>query len=1003
MVGKDEIMFRSRVDCGKNGKTTRNQTINILQCNIDRGNAAMDLTYKVAEENMVDVVIMAEPTPKRVRHSEWIVDNRTDVAIRICNKDLKILNKGEGDGFVWIETQTIIIFGCYISPNINLTAFTSFLQSLRGEMRKHRKEILVGGDFNSKSYLWGSKVEDKRGELVAEWMAEDDLIVHNQGETPTFIRGNSQSYIDLTFSTRKIAGSVVNWRVIEEESLSCHQHIMFAFRDGRAVDNISPISNKGWRTHINNMAKMTAEVGRILHTRDRRSWSAEGLAWAITKACNKIFPKKGSTARKPVYWWTDKVAEARKSCLQKRRATVRCNKSGDEKKKMICHIEYTQHKSLLKKAILEAKRSAWKKIIDEVDLDVWGKGYQIVTKKLRALPPITMAEEDQADIARTLFPSHSVKEWKRAEVKIEEIPKFTVEEMVQAVEKIKEKKAAGPDGISPEVVKAVVLHSREESLSIVNDLLVTGRFPDTWKMSRLVLIPKEQKQDQQQKSYRPICLLNVLGKFLEQLLLARLKKELEANGGLSDEQYGFREGRSTINALERVKQIAGEALQGPYSSRQICALVTLDVENAFNSAPWEGVLNELRRRGTPGYLYNMIASYFERRTLIIGDQTVMNITCGVPQGSVIGPTLWNVYYDGVFRIPMPLGVQLVGYADDLGVVLTARNAAAIEKAAEDSISSIMKWMEAKQLKLAPQKTEAVLLVGGRKTKSISFGLRGVVIQSQKSLKYLGIHLDRNLTMGVHIRKAAEKAGSALTTLCRLMPNIGGPQENNRRILSTTVQSIILYGASVWGSAMEKQVHRRVYMNIQRKAAIRIIRAYRTTSTRALLVLARTPPIDLLVEMRVAIEKGVSRQDAHGKMMSNWQKRWQNDEGQAAWTRRLIKDLRPWMDRTHGQLNYHLTQLLTGHGSFGSYLRRFALSETDECDYCGKSDTTEHTFFACIRWNPLRMQAEAMLGALTPENIVAKMLRDQNSWDTVERMVKNIITSKESYAKSRQPP
>ncbi|KAI4470019.1 reverse transcriptase [Holotrichia oblita] len=316
----------------------------LMTGNIDRGNAAMDLMYKVAEEEMADIVIMAEPTPKRVQHSEWIVDNRTDVAIRIRNKNVRILNKGLGDGYVWVETQGIIIYGCYISPNINLASFTNFQQNLRRDMKKHQKEILVGGDFNAKSYLWGSAVEDKRGKLLAEWMAEDHLIVHNRGDVATFVRGNSRSYIDLTFSTRKIAGSVINWRVIEDESLSFHRHITYEYREER-IEDPSPKSKIGWRVQPHKMDKMTAEVGNILQS-GNETWSAESLASAINIACNRTFAKKRNGARRPVYWWTDNVAEARKNCIQKRRAMVRSNKGADEEKRSLCHTEYIRSDGL---------------------------------------------------------------------------------------------------------------------------------------------------------------------------------------------------------------------------------------------------------------------------------------------------------------------------------------------------------------------------------------------------------------------------------------------------------------------------------------------------------------------------------------------------------------------------------------------------------------------------------------------------------------------------------
>ncbi|GJQ87453.1 hypothetical protein Trydic_g19217 [Trypoxylus dichotomus] len=97
-------------------------------------------------------------------------------------------------------------------------------------------------------------------------------------------------------------------------------------------------------------------------------------------------------------------------------------------------------------------------------------------------------------------------------------------------------------------------------------------------------------------------------------------------------------------ALRRIKELTQEAFRGRYTSRQLCALIILDVENAFNSAPRNEVLNELQKRGISPYLFNMIDSYFDERTLMVGEARILEGSCRIPQESMLGPTLWNIYY-----------------------------------------------------------------------------------------------------------------------------------------------------------------------------------------------------------------------------------------------------------------------------------------------------------------------------------------------------------------------
>lgn len=967
--------------------------INILQGNIDRGKAAMDLLDKIAEEKKIDIFIIAEPNRKKIRQRNWVTDNNLDVAILVHSKDVKATKKGQGDGFVWIETGHFVIYGCYVSPNVDITTFEIFLQNLRKDIKKHTKEVIIGGDFNAKSHCWNSKVEDRRGILLAEWMAEQELVIHNRGDTPTFVRRSSTSYIDITFSTKNVADLIQNWSVLEEESLSYHRHILFQVLEER--ERLSPRANRGWRVKDSKLNEMSEEVGRQLLRKGNRNITLEEIISITRSACDKTFPKKKTyNNRQPTYWWNDEVATLRKNCLQSKRALVRVNKGKDEAKKHICHKVYAENRSLFKNAIIKAKTDAWRKVVAEVDSDIWGKGYKIVAKKVKALPQISMTEEEQCDVAKSLFPAHTRVKWLK-QTTDEELNPFTEEELIDAASKIKTNKSPGPDGIPPEVVKVLIKDHTEELLGAVNRLVKAGLFPEQLKVAKLVLIEKGTKPNQERQSYRPICLLNTFGKMIEQLLLKRLKEEIDKSGGLAENQYGFREGRSTISALCAVKQIADKAATGPFKERQLCALVTVDVQNAFNSVTWGGVLAELSRRGVSSYLYNMIASYLEDRKLIVGERSELHITCGVPQGSVLGPTLWNLYYDDILKMPTLGGVSLVSYADDLAVVITGKRIEHIQVRANYTLRKIQEQLTKRNLEMAPHKSEAVLLAGGRTKKTIKINIGNMEINSKESIKYLGVHLHRNMKWSEHIRLTALKASKALSGVCRLMPKIGGPRENNRRILCSVAHSIMLYGAPIWGSAMDRKCYRNTFLRVQRQAAIRITRAYRTTSTKALLVLARVPPIHLLVDQRNQILNEQPRcESENNTLIDSWKKWWDIEDGVASWTKALIKDVGPWILRKHGETNFYLTQILTGHGAFNAYLHKFKVSDSAECIYCGLSDTAQHTFFECDRWRVDRIETEKDVGILTPGNLVNKMLENQQAWEKINQLATKILLTKD---------
>ena len=126
------------------------------------------------------------------------------------------------------------------------------------------------------------------------------------------------------------------------------------------------------------------------------------------------------------------------------------------------------------------------------------------------------------------------------------------------------------------------------------------------------------------------------------------------------------------------------------------------------------------------------------------------------------------------------------------------------------------------------------------------------ICTQSSVKYLGLRLDPRLNFTSQLEASTAKAAKISSNLSRLMANIGGPTESKRRLLMSTTQSILLYGAEIWGDAVRQECRRKLLAKVQRTAALRVSSAYRTVSEQAILVISSTIPIDLLIEERKTI-------------------------------------------------------------------------------------------------------------------------------------------------------
>lgn len=149
-------------------------------------------------------------------------------------------------------------------------------------------------------------------------------------------------------------------------------------------------------------------------------------------------------------------------------------------------------------------------------------------------------------------------------------------------------KACGPDGVPNEVLACIVKHRPSVLLEAFNTYLRKSFFPSVWKEVRLVLLYKGAGKDiKNLSSFRQISMLNTAGKTLERLLLAQLDEFLDDMPfGRSDRLFGFRKGTSTTYAISTILCFARNAARRAAQNRDICALLSLDVQNAFNMAPW---------------------------------------------------------------------------------------------------------------------------------------------------------------------------------------------------------------------------------------------------------------------------------------------------------------------------------------------------------------------------------------------------------------------------------
>ncbi|KAM8702017.1 hypothetical protein ACLKA7_000218 [Drosophila subpalustris] len=229
----------------------------------------------------------------------------------------------------------------------------------------------------------------------------------------------------------------------------------------------------------------------------------------------------------------------------------------------------------------------------------------------------------------------------------------------------------------------------------------------------------------------------------------------------------------------------------------------------------------------------------------------------------------------------------------------------------------------------------------------------------------------------HLELAGQKVAIATTAISRLMANNNGPRQMRRKLIASVVMSIILYGCTIWAPAVEVTSYSRGCKSSYRRCALRVATCFRTVSEDAAFVIAGMAPLSLLAaeRQRSIPPNRLMREET----LQKWQRAWdQSANGR-------------WTQGRHGQMDFYLAQIMTGHGCFKVYLHRFKHERNPYCDSCGHViEDAEHVAFHCPSFGREREQALAPNTRFTPDNFVAILTESEEGWAAIFRMAASIM-------------
>lgn len=333
-------------------------------------------------------------------------------------------------------------------------------------------------------------------------------------------------------------------------------------------------------------------------------------------------------------------------------------------------------------------------------------------------------------------------------------------------------------------------------------------------------------------SYRPICLFPTLGKIPEGLILSRIKRRVDDT--LTCAQFGFRPGMSTENAIIKLRSVVNE------QDKKYSLGIFLDIKGAFNNLWWPDIIDSLRKIETPNEIITLIQDYLENRIAMIeleAGRVERKVDKGCPQGSLLGPVLWNLVFNNMLVTIQRAGFIVIAYADDGVIIISGDTRKTLEELGQKIVNIIDNWCKKHKMTLSKSKTVMMILKGKLDSgRPPTIYLQGSTIKNVEKFTYLGITFESGilgLKIGNHVSNIADKAKSMFNALRRVAKRDYGLSYKALKIIYTGVfVAIVGYASSAWKDMLNKK-HWRKLVLAQRHVLIIVSRAYRTTSAEAL--------------------------------------------------------------------------------------------------------------------------------------------------------------------------
>ena len=719
------------------------------------------------------------------------------------------------------ERKKAFLYFCYRSPRINVNTYLELLSRSVDQALIETDNISIIGDLNQ-NLMMSTHSNELRD--FADLYNMTNII-----KSPTCYKSvNNNSLVDIVFTTDKSFYKASD--VLKNGLSDCHHMILCVMKSINIKRRSKFITYRSYKTFDqelfeNDLAEAPFHVGAVFDSTDDKFWYFQNL---YSRIINEHAPLKQKCIRPVQPPFINSLL--RKNVNRKAQLRHRYNKFPTRRNWEQYRVQRNRTTAIRKQSI---RNYLLEKCSGKADKQFYNTVRPLISTKPVTQHPTQLLEDGKLihseaviankmntfftniadDIGRQLSENNDninelcddayvekcikLHENHPSIVTIKEkfsssatchFTEVSVSEVEKLFKNIDVRKATGYDLIPPKILKYSMKQIVYPITYLVNDMFKNGDFPDMLKLAEIG--PLHKKDSLLEKSnFRPLSILTSLSKLFEKCIDTQLQKfgsEIFC-GSLS----AYRKNFSTQHVLLQVTESIKEGLDKKMSAGS----VLMDLSKAFDCLQHDLIIAKLEAYNFNTSALKLLSNYLRQRKQRVKIANTrsdwLSIKKGVPQGSIVGPTLFNYFINDL--IMLESNFTFANYADDNTIYVSAPNRSILLDKLTSATCSALRWFEDNGLQANPSKFQFIIF--GNEDSNASLFLGDNCIHACTSVNLLGVTLDQKLNFKEHVRNLCRKAAWQLTALSRISKYLN--QEAKMKIFKSYIVSNFEYCKLIW--------------------------------------------------------------------------------------------------------------------------------------------------------------------------------------------------------------